>query len=488
MKSLHTIASAVVFLVLAVPRAHAVENEQSNVVVDFAKSAGKIRALHGVNNGPVSWGGSADLTNYHKEAGFPSARLHDCHYAGANVVDIHFIFPIFDADADDPKYYCFAETDAYLAGIVNVGEQITYRLGESIECRSRAYSNGGFYVHPPKDFAQWTKICIHIIRHYNEGWANGQHYNIKHWEIWNEPEENNIGMWVGTQQQYFDLYETAAKGIKSHDPSLKVGGSVVWMGSPLFRPFLAYCRDRKLPLDFVSWHSYPNQPQGIAGDAVTARKVFDQYGFKNIESRLTEWHPMWYKWAGDIDANELGNPTPQKYVAMREKFDRMRGPEAAAFVASALMLVQNSPLDMANYYTADTNPWGMFDSFGVPGRVYYTFVAFNQLTKTPNRVACEPQGAPQPEITMCAGVSDDHKAASILVSNYGAAPRKVAIRLQNLLIPLPAPAETFAVDATHEFASTGKTTLTGKDSTLTLEMPGNAVYFVRLGAAPATNQ
>ena len=179
-------------------------------------------------------------------------------------------------------------------------------------------------MHPPKDFAKWTNICIHIIRHYNEGWANGHHYNIKHWEIWNEPEENNIGMWVGTQQQYFELYETAAKGIKAHDPSLKVGGSVVWMGSPLFRPFLAYCRDRKLPLDFVSWHSYPDKPQGLAGDAVTARRVFDQYGFKSTESRLTEWHPMWYKWAGDVDANDMGNPNPQKYVAMREKFDNAR--------------------------------------------------------------------------------------------------------------------------------------------------------------------
>ena len=404
MKIVQAVSSAVVLLSLAVPLTHAVDNDQPNVVVDFAKGAGKIRALHGVNNGPVSWGASADLTSYHKEAGFPSARLHDCHYAGANVVDIHFIFPIFDADADDPRYYRFAETDAYLAAIVNNGEQITYRLGESIECRSRAYSDGGFYVHPPKDFAKWTNICIHIIRHYNEGWAAGHHYNIKHWEIWNEPEENNIGMWVGTQQQYFDLYETAAKGIKKHDPSLKVGGSVIWLGSPLFRPFLAYCRDRKLPLDFVSWHSYPNQPQGLAGDAAAARKLFDQYGFKNTESRLTEWHPMWYKWAaGDVDANDVGSPNRQKYVKMRENFDTMRGPKAAAFVASALMLVQDCPLDMANYYTADTNPWGMFDSWGVPGRVYYAFVAFNQLTKTPNRVACERQ-APRSQRLRCAPV------------------------------------------------------------------------------------
>lgn len=484
MKIVQIISLAVAFMALTAPLAWSADEAQPNAVVDFAKAAGKIRALHGVNNGPVSWGISADLTNYYKEAGFPSARLHDCHYAGANVVDIHFIFPVFDADADDPKYYRFAETDAYISAIVNNGTQITYRLGESIECRSRAYSNGGFYVHPPMDVAKWAKICVNIIRHYNDGWANGHHYNIKHWEIWNEPEANTAGMWTGTLEQYFQMYEAAARAIKAHDPSLKVGGPAgCQIGARVVKPFLEYCRDRKLPLDFVSWHCYPAAPQVVANDAVTARKLIDEYGFKNAESRITEWHPMWYSWEGSVDANELGNPNPRKYATMREKFDTMRGPKAAAFVASALMLLQDCPLDMANYYTADVNPWGMFDSFGVPGRVYYTFVAFNQLTKTPNRVACEPQGSPRSEIAMCAGMSDDRKTASILVSNFGDTPRQVSVALRNLPVPQPVQAETFAVDAAHELSSIAKTTLKPGEPVLTLDLPANAVYYVRLGVS-----
>ena len=482
MKAVPLISLAAILMALAVPMAQSADNGPASIVIDFAKSVGKIRALHGVNNGPVSWGVGADLTGYHKEAGFPSARLHDCHYAGQNVVDIHFIFPIFDADADDPKYYTFAETDAYLAAIVNNGAQITYRLGESIECRSRAYANGGFYVQPPKDFAKWAKICVNIIRHYNEGWADGFHYGIKYWEIWNEPADKVAGMWPGTLQQYFEMYEAAATAIKTHDPSLKVGGPAACnIGTAIVRPFLAYCRDRKLPLDFLTWHSYAGAPEVIARDAVTAHTLIDEYGFTNAESHITEWHPMWYPWDNAVDANELGNPNPQKYVAMREKFDAMRGPKAAAFVASTLMLLQDCPLDMANYYTADTNPWGMFDAFGVPGCVYYTFVAFNQLTKTPNRVACEQQGAPQPEITMCAGLSDDGKTASILASNFDAAPRKVSVNLQNFPLTPPVKVETFSVDATHEFTPTRKTTLKPDESILTLDLPENAVYLVRLG-------
>lgn len=473
---------SIVLMVLAVPAVLVAEDGPAGIAVDFAKSAGKIRALHGVNNGPVNWSIGADLTNYHRAAGFPSARLHDCHYAGQNVVDIHFIFPIFDADVDDPKYYCFAETDAYIKGMVDVGEQITWRLGESIESRSRAYSNGGFYVQPPKDFTKWAKICVNIIRHYNDGWASGFRYGIKYWEIWNEPGEKVSGMWPGTQQQYFELYEATARAIKAYDPSLKVGGPTTCnIAHTITVPFLEYCRDRKVPLDFFTWHCYAEGPETLAGNAETARKLLDDHGFKETESHVTEWHPMWYSWENAVDANELGNPNPEKYATMREKFDTMRGPKAAAFAASALMLLQDKPLDMANYYTADTNPWGMFDAFSVPGRIYYAFVAFNKLTQTPNRVVCEPQGTSRPEITMCAGLSDDRKAASILVSNFGEVPQRVNVQLRNLTLPQPVQAETFAVDATHELASLGKNAVDLSESKLNLDLPAYSVYLVRLG-------
>jgi len=477
---------AVILAVVAAPMGLAAEGGASSVTIDFAKSAGKIRALNGVNNGPVSWGAADDLTGYHKEAGFPSVRLHDCPYAGANVVDIHFIFPIFDADADNPMYYNFAETDAYIGGIVECGEKIMYRLGESIESRSRAYSNGGFHVQPPKDFAKWAKICVNIIRHYNEGWANGFHYNITNWEIWNEPGELIPGMWPGTQQQYFDLYAITAKAIKDHDPAMKVGGPTVCnIGFPLIRPFLEFCRDKALPLDFVTWHCYAAAPQEIAAQARTARKLFDDCGFTKAESHITEWHPMWYSWDNAVDANKIAPPDPAKFRAMREKFDTMRGPKAAAFVASTLMLLQDCPLDMANYYTADVNPWGMFDSFGVPGKVYFTFVAFNRLMKTPNRVTCEPQGEAPPEVTMCAGLSDDGKSASILVSNFGETPHAVTIHVQNLPLPQPVEAETFAVDATHELASLGTSALASDQTAITLELPAYRVNLVKLGAPVA---
>ena len=83
------------------------------------------------------------------------------------------------------------------------------------------------------------------------------------------------GTWQGTEQEYFKLYEIATKAIKAHDPSLKVGGPVPFDTEP----FLTYCRDRKLPLDFFAWHYYTDAPQELARVAVLSR-CFGQIRFQ----------------------------------------------------------------------------------------------------------------------------------------------------------------------------------------------------------------
>jgi hypothetical protein len=44
-------------------------------------------------------------------------------------VDVNCIFPLFHADADDPKNYLFAPTDRYLEPIVKNGCQIVLLHG-----------------------------------------------------------------------------------------------------------------------------------------------------------------------------------------------------------------------------------------------------------------------------------------------------------------------------------------------------------------------
>jgi hypothetical protein len=441
---------------------HAAEPRQ-NVTVDFAKSLGKIKPLHGVCNGPFAYGENAKLEGYHALAGFPYTRLHDVHWPYPDAVDVSTIFPIFDASADDPKNYTFAKTDDYLAAIVKNKSQIVYRLGESIEPWTR------YHDHPPKDFQKWATICVNIIRHYNEGWANGFRHNIKYWEIWNEPEIGS--MWTGTRDQYFALYQTAATSIKAHDPSLKVGGPAATnVNSELVRPLLAFCRDKKLPLDFFSWHAYYGDPKSLAIDAATARRLLDEYGFKQTESHLNEWRYL-TTWAG------LRPNDPKEYAAVPEWFARSCREEGAAFCASVLMLLQDRPIDVVNFYCADTSPWSMFGQFGIPTKVYYVFRGFHELANTPNRVACDglPPGGP---LLLCAGLSDDRQTAALLASNFRSGPKKIAVALRNLPWKGGLRVETYRIDATHNFERTTEETPKMEDSVLYLDLPSNGVCLV----------
>jgi len=461
------IVAVTVLFSIPAAAAGASQSPDALISVDFSSGAGRLKAINGVNNGPARLGShQADMVSRHKEAGFPSVRLHDCYWPNPTVVDVPAIFPLFHADADDPKNYVFAPTDRYLEPIAERGVQIVYRLGVSIEHVT------AFHTQPPADYEKWAKICVNIIRHYNDGWANGKRWGIHYFEIWNEPD---IGgpMWQGTLQQYLDLYRVSVTAIKAYNPALKVSGQVCSCGGQYAKSLLAYCRDQKLPMDFFSWHCYSNSPGGLSGDARQARSLLDANGFTNAASMCTEWRPML---AG---FGEVAWSPNKPAGSVRAAFDRNRNHEAAAFAASALMQAQDAPLDMAHFYTADSSPWSMFDEYGVPGKVFFAFKAFHQLLQTPNRVTVT--GLPDANaLTLVAGLSDDRKTAALLVSNFRWNQSRHSISLKNLPWTGKPRIESLQIDATHELQPTDKVEFDPATATLKLNMPEATVLFIRL--------
>ena len=111
----------------------------STVKIYYSKEIGKIKIMHAVNNGPVVAGKEQTRGNQdsYKQARIPYARVHDASfysgYGGEHTVDVHAIFPNFDADVSDPDSYDFACTDLYLSQIFRYGTKPFYRLGSRIE-------------------------------------------------------------------------------------------------------------------------------------------------------------------------------------------------------------------------------------------------------------------------------------------------------------------------------------------------------------------
>lgn len=455
----------------------------SELTIDFSNTHGVIRPLHGVNLGPLCYRGMVDLSTYHRELNPPLTRLHDVVWVNYDAVDISTIFRDFRDDPADPANYDFAATDDYLAAIVRVSSPILYRLGESIEHTPRKYR-----VHPPADFAKWAQVCCQIIRHYNEGWAGGFHHGIRYWEIWNEP-ENQPAMWTGTDTQFLELYEVTARAIKSGWPDLKVGGpSLGYTGEfagDAFKPgeflqrFLRYCRDRGVPLDFFSWHRYSGEPSNYARRARAIRRLLDDHGFTRTESHLNEWNYL---------PNEDWRPMMKEGQGLpRQQWaDEMRGPQGAAFVAWSLLSLQDAPVDMANFYTAEIQAFGLFNFHGVPQKTFHAVKACRLLLDTPRRVATPLCVAGQ--VAVAAGLDHDGARGAILMSNFHTTEPLPALILRRLPWAAPTEFELYLVDQDHDLELTRRGTL-GPDGRLVLpEVRGPVVALVKLLPSGSTER
>jgi len=380
-----------------------------NINVNFSEILGKIKPMHSVNNGPV--GGRAHASgdsNAHlfTEAAIPYARNHDANFWGCygapHTVDIIAIFPNFDADENDPESYDFHLTDEYNKKIADTGTKVFYRLGNKIEHESKKYG-----AIPPKDFHKFARICEHIIRHMNEGWADGTHLGIEYWEIWNEP-DYYPACWKGKQEGYFELYDVTARHLKKCFPNLKIGGPAVTRSTNerFLKPFFEYLTKDKndpAPMDFFSFHWYGTDPKEIAEHCEIARKLLDKYRYFNTETILNEWN---YVRGWDSGAVMLYN---------KKVIPSLKG---SAFITSTMISCHKTPLDHLMYYDASMpSMWnGLFDRDTYkPLKPYHALYCFSRLYLLGNEIKCD---CDTEKVYSLSAISDDKKEAAILVSHY----------------------------------------------------------------------
>jgi len=398
----------------------------NHIMIDFGKITGQIKPMHGVGQPPLL-GTSTSMFHYLKEAGIPFSRLHDVGgWFGGNLwVDIPNIFRDFNADPLDPASYDFAFTDILMAALYENGVEPIYRLGVTIEnfAKIRKYR-----IFPPADFHKWAKVCEMIIRHYNEGWADGYHYGVRYWEIWNEP-ENDLpdwnALWAGTMEEYCELYHITRDHLKAcFGDSVKIVayGSCGFydlftdnlMGMrkeslenyvASFELFLQYCKDHDCPPDSFSWHSYIDVDTTLKFEAYVREKL-DEYGFTEVEHMMNEWN------------NYSG-------------LEKLGSGKAAAGAAAMMCAMQKRTVSLLAYYDAACKAGayaGMFHPIERrPYPLYYSFLAFNELHKLKNEVE---NRIDTDEIRICAAADENH--AAILIANERDESYDLRFTLKNL--------------------------------------------------------
>jgi hypothetical protein len=394
-------------MALTLAAAAAVATPPEPVQVDAAKVTGTIRSLQGVNLGPLhTQPGLPDLMAQYRDLRIDTIRAHD--FFGPTDSDAHpkdrgaalAIFPDWNADPGQKESYHFVPSDRMVKAIIDCGAKVYFRLGRSFAADPT----------PPPDFDKFAEVAKHIAMHYNAGWAGGFHNGIQYWEVWNEPNVQrdwvpNKGLypfWSGTREQYFELYEKTARALKAFDPKLKVGGPGLAEGarvSPWREGFVEYCAERKVPLDFLSWHHYhsdSSDPWDMVRIGQDVRRLLDAHGLRGTESHVNEWNL-------NLSKSKTG---PQHQASM----------ESAAFTACALIYLQGAPVDLSHYYTGNAGNMGSFETNGGYRKKAYALKATGAMLDTRQRLAVT--GSDTMGFAVLAGRAQDKKTVQVLISNY----------------------------------------------------------------------
>ena len=352
--------------------------QHATVRVDFSMPVGKIKAMHGMCNGPVSYG--SDLSSLFREIGVPHVRFDGTDTAlSAYAVDVSRIFKDPGRDPRDESAYDFSYTDRYVAAAYNAGAKVIFRLGESID---RMHS--GKEIVYPKDIDVFVEVCANIVRHYNDYWANGYAYGIEHFEIWCLDGR-------GDTEKAFEIYRRVASALKLIDSGIKVGGMGFDGADSAFREFVRYCARRRAPIDFVTVSDFSGDPKDASDRIRNMIPILHNLGFADAEIMIGAWNYVDAEAIGTLSLEKVLSSSDERFKEARRKvFEEQSSVKGAAY-ALAFMISLGSVREVTRACFFDAQPYlsawcSISDRFGNPQKPFYAFKAYGEIFKAGKEV------------------------------------------------------------------------------------------------------
>jgi len=142
---------------------------------------------------------------------------------------IHFMEP--ENDNNDPftfdwdniqvnRMIRFSETSEQLIERIHeLGMEPLVLLGYTANWLNT--TDGGNTVDNYDEWAEFTSAVATVYMDSERGAKTSDYQKAHYFQLWNEP---NFHFWEGTDEQFFDLYNTAAKRLNEEYPSLMIGG------------------------------------------------------------------------------------------------------------------------------------------------------------------------------------------------------------------------------------------------------------------------
>ena len=173
---------------------------------------------------------------------------------------------------------------------------------------------------PPADHQKWAELIKATLRHLADRYGEEE---VSTWpcEVWNEP--NLPGFWEhADEKKYHELYAVSARAVKEALPRMRVGGPVVCGGATTpdwIRNFLTFCRDNRLPLDFLTRHAYMGESperrgrylyhtmrtvESLAEELQGTRDIIDSFPeYAGMEMHITEFNTSYHPFCLIHDTN-----------------------------------------------------------------------------------------------------------------------------------------------------------------------------------------
>lgn len=284
-------------------------------------------------------------------------------------------------------------------------------------------------VHPER-YDEWQTLIAEMVRHYQVDKQAG----IQYWEVGNEPDIGGGGgaPYLFTPEDYILYYEKTVEAVRRADPAAKVGGPAIARSfstspspahpsgveaSPLLPAFLEAVARKKLPLDFVSWHRYSDDPEEFRKTIHYVKGLLRRYNL-SCETTINEWNI-------GLRGNQMKHLQHPEYQpcfmldVTRIMIDegvtsggywQLRNLPVRKGLLDFLGEKENGCINAANYHH---NLISVFDNQGVARPVYFAFKLLSRLTGKKAEVACSEGPA-----KALASYDPDQDAVNILLWNF----------------------------------------------------------------------
>jgi xylan 1,4-beta-xylosidase len=184
-----------------------------------------------------------------------------------------------------PGQYHFETLDRALDPILKTGAKLVMSINFK---PSVLYPVVDHDVVEPNDWEQWESLVSRLVAH-----CKDRGPGFRYWEVANEPDLGESGgcPYRFKPDNYPPYYKHTVAAILRADPAALVGGPAVANSrSPILPAFLEFCDSQKMPLHFVSWHIYNNDPNRVRQTIDLVKEMLAKHPSLKPETMLNEWN------------------------------------------------------------------------------------------------------------------------------------------------------------------------------------------------------